>query len=227
MLRIKIRLHPNTEPVSHNYYHALSGRFYQWLHDQELHDSLSLFSLSGLRALPGPRRPKQGPWLDFPNGAEWTVGAYNRQLLSRVTQGIFLDSLVISGMRVAQVRPESPPDDIAGRERFLVASPVLIKRSDEQGRTTFFLYDDPRSDVLLTETLGRKLRDAGLPEDPELSVAFDRSYAHAKTKLVSVRGVRNRASLCPVLIRGSELSKQFAWAVGVGNSTGVGFGALL
>jgi CRISPR-associated endoribonuclease Cas6 len=69
-----------------------------------------------------------------------------------------------------------------------------------------------------------KLAVAGLPQD--ISIAFDRTYHKAKTKLVSIKGIQSRANECPVIIKGAPELINFAWNVGIGHSTGSGFGAL-
>ena len=39
-------------------------------------------------------------------------------------------------------------------------------------------------------------------------------------------GVENKASWCPVIVEGKPETKAFAWNVGLGNSTGIGLGAI-
>ncbi|MBK7873833.1 MAG: hypothetical protein IPJ74_25830 [Saprospiraceae bacterium] len=121
---------------------------------------------------------------------------------------------------------QAPPDFTDVPEvRFLLASPVFIKRKLADGSDKHYLYTDPESDALLTETLQHKLRVAGLP-DEGVSVRFDRSYPKAKVQLLNYRGISNKCSYCPVLVQGSPEQLAFAWTVGMGNSTGVGFGAV-
>lgn len=44
--------------------------------------------------------------------------------------------------------------------------------------------------------------------------------------LIDYRGVKNKASWCPIRIIGNAETKLFAWNAGIGNSTGIGFGAI-
>lgn len=44
--------------------------------------------------------------------------------------------------------------------------------------------------------------------------------------MVTYRGIGNRANMCPVIIDGRPETKAFAWEVGIGNSTGIGFGSI-
>ena len=45
-------------------------------------------------------------------------------------------------------------------------------------------------------------------------------------KLVDIKGIKHRASLCPVVIEGDPVAISFAWNVGAGHLTGSCFGAL-
>lgn len=69
------------------------------------------------------------------------------------------------------------------------------------------------------------MREAGL-EDDTLDIRFDTSYNKKKLKLVRYHGIGNKASICPVIIKAKPETKLFAWNVGLGNSTGIGFGAI-
>ena len=63
-------------------------------------------------------------------------------------------------------------------------------------------------------------------QDETLEVNFDKNYEKAKTCLINYKGIKTRASICPVIIKGKPETKAFAWNVGMGNSTGIGFGAI-
>ena len=76
------------------------------------------------------------------------------------------------------------------------------------------------------ETLLSKMREAGLEEDKTLDIKFDLSYPGKKLKLVRYHGIGNKASFCPVIIKAKPETKRFAWNVGIGNCTGIGFGAI-
>ena len=79
----------------------------------------------------------------------------------------------------------------------------------------------------MTETLRHKMQIAGLPDDETLKVEFDLSYPVKQVKMVTIHGIKNKASMCPVIIHGTPESKLFAWTVGAGNNSGAGFGGLI
>ena len=111
------------------------------------------------------------------------------------------------------------------RELFNCASPILIKRKLADGSIKQFNFSDAEANQYLKETLLSKMREAGL-EDDTLDIRFDTSYNKKKLKLVRYHGIGNKGSICPVIIKAKPETKLFAWNVGLGNSTGIGFGAI-
>jgi CRISPR-associated endoribonuclease Cas6 len=77
----------------------------------------------------------------------------------------------------------------------------------------------------MKETLQTKMNDAGITDDT-FNIRFETTYPKAGTKMITYNGVQNKANWCPVIIEGKPETKLFAWNVGLGNSTGIGFGAI-
>ncbi len=220
-MRIYLKLTPNTQPVPFNYQQYLVGAFHKWLGENELHDDISLYSFSWLR---GGKTRKDGRGFDFPHGASFWISSPLQSLHQQAVNGIFNDQDIRWGMRVAEVRMKPTPR-FKNEERFVAASPILIKRSRPDGSgQQYFFPSDPEADQYLTETLQRKLKRFGL--NAHATVAFDHDYPKPKTKLVNYRGIHIKATFCPVIVKGDPDAVAFAWDVGVGNSTGIGFGAL-
>jgi CRISPR-associated endoribonuclease Cas6 len=69
------------------------------------------------------------------------------------------------------------------------------------------------------------MAEVGL-EDDTLEISFDKAYHKAGSKMVNYNGTMNKCSWCPVIIKGKPETKLFAWNVGLGNSTGIGLGAI-
>ena len=129
------------------------------------------------------------------------------------------------GMEVADISLTEAPN-FTERDLYYCGSPILIKRRTENGSYRQFNYMDAESGLYMKETLLSKMREAGMQEDDTLDIRFDTSYKGKKLKLVHYHDIGNKASLCPVIIHGKPETKQFAWEVGIGNSTGIGFGAI-
>ncbi len=220
-MRINLHLSPNTEPVPFNYQPALVGAFHKWLGENELHDEISLYSLSWLWG-GAMRKDKKG--FDFKKGAVFSISSPMEGLHQQAVSGVFQDQTIRWGMRVAEVNL-FPTPDFGTEQRFIAQSPILIKRRPpEGGGQQYYFPSDPEANELLTETLQRKLQKFGLKKSA--AVAFDQAYPNPKTKLIDYKGIRIKASQCPVIIKGDPEAVAFAWDVGIGNSTGIGFGAI-
>ncbi|MGK9368411.1 CRISPR-associated endoribonuclease Cas6 [Melioribacter sp. Ez-97] len=217
-MRIQFSLTPNTELVPFDYQYYLVGRFHKWLGRNEIHDEVSLYSISWLK---GGKMARNG--FNFPEGGRWFIGFWSEEIGKRLIAGAMDDPDVCCGMKVSVIQIQEEPK-FAERERFIAASPVFIRKYDENRKAIHLTFKDEEADFYLTEALKTKLKHANL--DYEVKVSFDRSYKRAKTKLVRINGIENRANFCPVIIEGDPAAVNFAWNVGVGHSTGCGFGAL-
>ena len=220
-MRIKLYI-TASQVVPFDHLTALKGAFHRWLgHNEELHDGLSLYSLSWLR---GGQAGRGGLW--YRDGAHWSISAHDPQIIHALVGGVIREPDIGLGLIVRDARLVMPPQFQDGEQEFRVLSPVFVKWETDLGKPADHLtYEDPRADELLTATLRHKLRQAGL-SDEGASVRFGRDYAGAKTKLFRYKQVQCRASQCPVIVTGTAEQIRFAWCVGVGNSTGLGCGAL-
>ncbi len=217
-MRILLSTTANTVPVPYSYQVNLAGAFHKWLGDNKEHDDVSLYSFSWLQ---GGKGSKEG--LMFGSGATWVISSYKISIIKDLLKGIRNEPSIAWGMEVKEIQIQKEPQ-FAGKEYFRLLSPVFIKRNIE-GNSKYYLYFDKEASDLLTDTLRTRLRKAGL-SDLGVSVRFDREYSNPQTKMINYRGVLCKASMCPVIVEGSPEQIAFAWNVGVGNSTGIGFGAL-
>lgn len=219
---MRLHLHTTnaTSIIPFNYQQKLTGTLHKWLGDNnEEHGEISLYSFSWLQ---NTIMTKEG--LACPKGAKWFISFHDIQRAKDILAHIRTAPDMFCGMVVDEVCIEETPD-FTDRELFFLGSPVLIKRSEED-RIIEYDYDSPLAGSLLEETLRTKLQKAGLPNDATLHIEFDLSYRKKKQKLVWYAGISNKANVCPVIIRGKNSTKQFAWNVGLGNCTGIGFGSI-
>lgn len=239
-MRALIRFSPNTYTVPFNHLPKVVGFIHRCIgKDNALHDSVSLYSLGWLQ---GGVKRREG--LHFPEGAQLSFSAHDAQVLLQLIQGVQADSRFAFGMTAEEVVLQKPPYVETGEARFGVASPVLVRKEvlfeelpekiqkhmQEHGNVPekavkYLTYEDEETDEILTGVFHTKLKAAGLPTEGA-SVRFDRDYFRPRVKLVDYDGVKSKASLCPVIVKGSPEQIAFCWKVGVGQSTGVGFGAL-
>ena len=221
-MRLHLHLTPSKIAVPFPHLPQLVGTIHKWLGaaNQE-HDAVSLYSFSWLN---GSQASRSG--LHFPNGASLFFSTPDGEMLERLIKGVQSDPTLAWGMEVRELVLQHPPEFETGRQIFKAASPVLARGSGATDKDRRHLtFEDAEAGTLLTETLRYKLELAGLPAEGA-SVYFDTAYPHAKTKVVYYKGVPNKASVCPVVVEGTPEQIAFAWSVGVGQSSGVGFGAL-
>lgn len=217
-MRIHITTTPSKEIVPFNYQPALTGALHKWIGKNKIHDSLSLYSFSWLK---GGQAKKDG--LLFESGASFFISMYDNILLKKVIEGIREKPDINYGLEVTDVLIQED-EEFGTRHTFYAASPILIKRR-LNGKIKHYTWDDDKAGELLTETLQNKLDTAGI-EGENVNVKFDSTYQYAKTKIIKYNGIGNKVNLCPVIIKGTPEQLTFAWNVGLGNSTGIGFGAI-
>lgn len=223
-MRIHLITTPNTQIIPFDYQQKLVGTLNKWLGKyNEEHGKISLYSFSWLQQ---GKLAKDG--LDFPHGATWFISFYDDKNIKTIIKTILKDPEMFDGMKVSNVTIEKTPD-LSSRELFYVASPIFIKRFIKEGESSSdkqYTFNDSEANELMRQTLIHKMKIAGIGEDDTLDIKFDLSYSNKKTKLSTYRGIKNRTSLCPVIIQGNPETKAFAWNVGIGSSTGIGFGAI-
>lgn len=217
-MRLRLKLSRNKQLVPFNYQPQLAGTIHKWLGQNEWHGSTALYSFSWLQ-----RGESTGKGLSFPYGAYWEISAFEAIFLKRLIQGIRQDPNLAFGLRVTDITIQETPD-FSNKETLFVTSPVLVKRTVED-KDIHYSHKDPVCEVLLTETLQRKLQIAGVTAKGA-KVSFLSDYSAAQTKIIYYNKIGNRVNICPVVIEGTPEQIAFAWEVGVGNSTGIGFGAL-
>jgi len=215
-IHLKIKARKKTIPFDHQ--PLMVGTIHKWLEWNQEHGEVSLYSFSQLTN----GKPTTKGFL-FEDGTLFFFSAHEVGLIKKIISGIQTDPTLFNELEVTDIVIEENPD-FSERNKFFVASPIFIKRriGDE---VKHIIYNDPKSSDYLLETLQTKMKVAGF-EDKSLSIKFDTDYPRANTKMLNYNGIKNRASWCPVIIEGNPETKLFAWNVGLGNSTGIGFGAI-
>ncbi|WP_298647407.1 CRISPR-associated endoribonuclease Cas6 [uncultured Proteiniphilum sp.] len=218
-MRLYIKISRTERPIDFNYQPLLTGCIHKWIGRNNLqHGKLSLYSFSWLQNVDVGRNG-----IRVRDGSAFTMSFYNDDLAKNVISKILVDPIMFFGAKVSDIDIQPIPA-FSEKERFFLASPVLIKRHKDFNET-HYTFSDEHADEYLTETLKSKAGIAGLDTE-KLKVYFDKSYSSPKTKIISYKGIQNKVNICPVIVEGSPELVEFAWHVGLGNSTGIGFGAL-
>lgn len=217
-MRIHLKIKSKNQVIPFNHQPLMVGTIHKWLGWNEFHGTIALFSFSRLE---GAKPIKEG--LKFEKDTTFFISAYDVNVIKALIKGIQADPTMFYDLEVEEIIIEQDPD-LTQQEYFQIGSPIFIKRNEED-HIVHYTFNDPKSNELLKETLLTKMKKVGL-EDDTLEISFDLKYSNAKTKLIDYSGIKNRANWCPVIIKGKPETKLFAWNVGLGNSTGIGFGAI-
>ena len=198
------------------------GVLHKWLgKDNDEHGNISLYSFS---ALHGTKFGNQN--VSCPNGAKFFISFYDIDKAKTIIKSVLDNPEMFAGLTVTDLTIEEDKD-LSNREIFYFASPILVKSSGgNNSQSKEYTFEDSDANIIMTKTLKTKMRLAGLPQDDDLEVKFDDSYANKKHTIFWYKGISMRVNKCPVIIKGSALTKSFAWNVGIGNSTGIGLGAI-
>lgn len=217
-MRIHLRTTGAKTTIPFNYQPILTGALHKWAGRNVFHDEMSLYSFSWLQ---GGEPTNNG--LIFPQGASYFISSSNDEFIKILIQGIKADPNIVFDLKVQEITIQEEPA-FKNAEKFHAASPIFIRRHVD-GKDIHYTFREKYSNNLLTETLKNKLKKAGLNNEG-IEVSFDDTYPNAKTKMISYNNIGNKVNFCPVVIKGSPKQIAFAWNVGVGNSTGIGFGSL-
>ena len=217
-MRIHLKINASSNVIPFDHQPLLTGVIHKWLGRNNEHGQVSLYCFSQL----ANAEITQGGF-KFNKGTSFFFSAYDSALIKKMIAGIQSDPTLFCGLTVEEIIIQEEPDFL-GRTLFQVASPIFLKRKIGE-KVEHILYSDPRANGCLKGTLLTKMAIAGL-SDETLNIYFDASYPKAGTKKITYNQVQNRANWCPVIIEGKPETKLFAWNVGLGNSTGIGFGAI-
>jgi len=217
-MRVHFKIQSQNKIIPFDHQPLLTGTIHKWLGWNEEHGNVSLYSFSRLE---GGKATKSG--LKFEKGTSFFFSCHEPELIKKLIAGIQEDPSLFHGWQVAEVIIQEDPD-FTERQLFFTASPIFIKRRSGE-KVDHIMFNDPRANQNLKETLQTKMHEAGM-WDESFDICFDISHPKAGTKKITYNGVQNRASWCPVIIKGKPETKLFAWNVGLGNSTGIGFGAI-
>lgn len=186
-LYFKIKTTNQTIPFDHQ--PLLTGTIYKWLGRNKEHGKVSLYSFSQLS---GGKIVDNG--LKFERGTSFFFSSYDSTLIKMMIAGIHSSPEMFYGFIVSEIIIQEDPD-LSDRNVFSVASPIFIKRRVGEC-IEHILYNDPRANNCLKETLTKKMNREGLI-DESLDIRFDSSYRRASTKKNNLQRNRKQGKLVP------------------------------
>lgn len=134
-----------------------------------------------------------------------------------------MNTVFAYGMSVENVCEVVSINRSGDEHRLRCVSPILLKQDNKH-----FTYKDNETQTseMMKNLILKKaeILKFNLSAD-DFSIKFDKSYDGKKTKLIKFNNVNNRSSACPVIVKTDNNDiVEFIKNVGVGHSTGCGFG---
>ena len=226
-MRIIVNFSVNTIPVPTNnqghinsYIHNCLGR------NNPFHDTPSNYSISGLI---GSTFNPDTNTLDFPNGGKIIISSQDNTFLNQLLTGIMTNGYLNWGMNYINIDfiNETFYD---GFNQFYTLSPILLKEKVADGKYKYVTINDPDFDnILTTRTLNKliKLNEVGnLKLNLKNFKITTSTNGKNKVKKVAVKNVVNHTSLCILTINCNKKVAELLYNIGIGQSTGSGFGCI-
>lgn len=226
-MKIKIEFTKTEELVPFDYLKNLNGYLHKILGDENIyHDSLSLYSSSFLH---GGKMNEDKTGLNFLDGSIWYISSPDLGFMNHFIKNIYQHKDFIYGMTLKNV--VIIPNLIEQKDiyKLNVKSPILLKQYVDS-KSVFFTYKDDKNITsnMMKNLILKKSQKFGMNFNNDFDVEFDLTYQNKKTKWVKVKSIHNRASLCPIIVKTSDKKiVDFIYDVGVGHSTGSGFGFVI
>jgi CRISPR-associated endoribonuclease Cas6 len=221
MKRIELTLSHPEKVVPYNYQPKISAKIKEWANPHNSEGGNAAFSYSWLEGEYKSFRNLGG--LFYSMGANMVISAYQDTLIEQLSKSISKKKMFLFGMKIRSHKVVDVPVFTKREYRFKVTSPVLIKKQvgDE---SRYLTYKDKEANDRLTHIMQNKIKAAGLSGD--IRVEFNLKSPVKKLKLIDINGIKYSCSICGVVIKGDPELIRFAYTVGIGQRTGMGFGFL-
>jgi len=221
-MRIKVQLSPTNKELPINNQYMVNSFIHRALgKDNKYHDTKSDYSISSLQG---------GKWVNgtdritIKNGGYITITTLNKGFIDNILMGLyttkFYEDIKVCGVEFI--------DEFFynGWNHFATLSPFIIKEYVDKKQYKFVTMDDDNFQGKVKDYLIRKLSKI----DPKLNltdfeVKIKDNPSH-KVKKVMVKNVPNLANQCQVSIHCNRKVGELIYNLGIGQSTGSGFGTV-
>ena len=221
-MRIKIKFGPNSEmfdkPTNdyvNGFIHSVLGEGNKW------HDAFSPYSVSTMH---GGVFDKESGMIQFPNGGHFVVSSDNEEFLSDLLCGLAMTSEAkLQTMKYLGF--DSYSCGASSYFDVLRVENIRLKKDDKE--ITF--KDDGFIDTLLEHTK-KKLKHNGIEDADAETIKFQPFHPENwKVKLVKMKCGTEKENITPsstimVVVRGKKVAREKILSLGLGSSTGSGFG---
>lgn len=193
--------------------------------NNEYHDNHSDYNIS---MLIGGIYSKKTKSLDFPDGARIVVSSYDLNFLEKLMSGFDSNPDFFWGMKYnyADYISESVYNDV---NHFYTISPILIKNSINK-KTNFVTIENENFDSVITEKTMNKLIKINEKKNLNLDLSnfniVSAKNNKGRLKFVKVKNFVNVASHTILSITANKEVTSLIYNLGLGDSTGSGFGCI-
>jgi CRISPR-associated endoribonuclease Cas6 len=205
----------NNQHIVNSFIHRCIGK------DNEYHDSKNDYSISSLQ---NGKLIKGSDKIIFNKDAYITISSLNMKLINDILFGAYNTEL-IGAVKVTGV-DFIDEHLLNGWNHFATLSPFIIKKYSDKKKYTFITLDGEDFDIQVKDYLIQKL----LKIKPDLNLdGFDvriPKHPSHKIKKILIKNVINLANQCQISINCSKEVATLLYNIGLGQSTGSGFGTI-
>ena len=161
----------------------------------------------------------------FDNGGYFTASSPDDEFINKMLMGVLNNQDLFHGMRFAGVDPIKE-EFVTGCNYFALLSPVLLKRYANKKDYSFItLADDNFEEELKKHTINKLSKIDSSLDLSDFNIIIPKHSSH-KVKEVRVKAVRNMANSCHINIYTNPIVAELLYNIGIGQSTGSGFGTI-
>ncbi len=220
-MRIKINFSKNTEPLMINNQELLNSYIHKCLGaNNEYHDAKSNYSIS---MLCGGKLNNDKKTLSFKNGGYIIVSSFDEVFINKLISGILTNINFTHGMKFKGIEPIEEKL-VNGWNHFSTLSPILLKSNDKKEFITITQSD-------FSKKMEKHIKNKVQKINPDLDVSDLKininDHPNHKTKAIKVKNILNIASKCNISIFTNKKVATLLYSIGLGQSTGSGFGAII
>lgn len=236
-MEIKITGTPTQQRVDILYQNKMIADFINHTTDGKYHNNdVKTFSSSFLN-----RSKLIGTSLCFPNGADLYVSSPDSDFMRDFVLGLEKNynnkATFIAGMKIDNIQVIDNTIDFEGVQKINTnfVSPIVVKNPLRRNGINYLTINDHSNEELtyaMKNLIIKKAQKLNI-QISEFNIEFNTTYKNKKVKhyyYPNSNAKNNKvlilANSCPLIIEGDKDTYNFIKSVGVGNSTGIGFGKI-
>ena len=222
-MRIKINFTPSTSNFTVDNQHIINSYIHKCLGvNNKYHDTKSDYNISHLY---GGKFNMLDRTLTFSGGGYIIVSSLDNEFVSKIILGVLSNQELTNGMKFAGI-DHIDEKMINGWNHFATLSPFIVKRYSDKNTYTFLTLNDDDFEKELKSYLINKISKINPKLDlNNFDVRIPRHDSH-KVKKVMVKNVMNLANQCHISINCNYKVAELLYNIGIGQSTGSGFGTI-